>query len=90
MISDQVKCDICGAIKGDTNHWLVAVIIPPGEDAPEEVCIAFAPIAAEVQDEAVDKRDGEIEHICGHACAVKRFSQWLETLTSLPTKGSTE
>jgi hypothetical protein len=90
ILTDQVKCNVCGALKGETNHWLVAITIPPTEEEPGEVCIAFAPIDADTNEEDVELRDGTIEHICGHACAVKRFSQWLETLTPLPTKGSSE
>lgn len=78
IITDQVKCDVCPTTKGgETNHWLVAVIVPP-EDDPREQCIAFAPMGAAVEEHPYE--GAEIEHICSHACAVKRFSQWLGTL----------
>ena len=88
VIAEQITCDVCSTVKRETNHWLVAVTILPTPEEPEETCIAFAPIAADGEDfdpEAV------IAHICGHACAVKRFSQWLETLTQSPNpKGIAE
>lgn len=78
MITDQIRCDVCGAIKGETNHWLVAIV------DPSFVGIAFEPA------ELLEDRSGPpvFEDICGHACAHKRFSQWLETVTPLTRKGN--
>jgi len=75
VITDHIVCDVCGTPKGETNHWLIAATMPPTPAAPGEIGIGFAPMGTPVNDV-----DAKIEHICGHACAVKRFSQWLETL----------
>lgn len=68
-------CDVCGVQKGETNHWLLAVTRPPTPEEPGEEGIAFGPLDASL----IDPPSLKLEHICGHACAIKRFSQWLET-----------
>ena len=75
QVPSHIICDICGRPKGETNHWLAAITIPANDQDLRG--IAFAPIDTPVNDPAIKK-----EHICGQACAHKRFSQWLETLTA--------
>jgi hypothetical protein len=75
-----VACDVCGRSKGETNHWLQCITQPAKGDLPEIQGIGFGPIDAPISD-----ADIKVEHICGHACAVKRFSQWLETLNANST-----
>ena len=88
MIAPQVTCDVCGAEKRETNHWLVAVTYA------ELAGIAFIP--ADIAEGTRGTNDGRYEDICGHACAHKRFSQWLETLiqptrlTQLTPKGASD
>ena len=72
-------CDVCSRQKGENNHWLISVV------EPGEVGIAFGPI-----DSQVDNPNAKIEHICGDACALKRFSQFLGSLHPATPKGSTE
>jgi hypothetical protein len=72
VITDQIICDVCGCAKGETNHWLVAV------GHAEFSGIAFVPAEDVRQPRDID--GGKYEDICGHACAAKRLSQWLETL----------
>lgn len=68
-----IKCDLCGRQKGETNHWLTALI----SDVAEMPAIVFGPI------DIPAAGDGStLQHICSHACAMKRFSQWLGTLIS--------
>jgi hypothetical protein len=76
--STHITCDVCGQPKGETNHWLQCITQPPIADLPGIVGIGFGPIDAPVSDP-----DIKIEHLCGQACAMKRFSQWLETLTTV-------
>jgi hypothetical protein len=71
-IPNQIKCDNCGAVKGETNHWISCITIPPAEKAPGEDGIAFGPLEATITDPRL-----KIEHLCGEACATKRLSQWL-------------
>jgi hypothetical protein len=74
-VPNHMVCDVCGAPKGETNHWLMAVTQPPTPEMPGEIGIAFGPIDADLNDLTLKR-----EHICSHACAIKRFSQWLGTL----------
>lgn len=75
IVPNQLKCDVCGAESSETSTWLVAATIPPTPKRPGEVGIGFAPIETPTYDRSI-----KVEHICSHACAVKRFSQWLGTL----------
>jgi hypothetical protein len=85
----NIKCEVCGAVKGETNHWLDCVTVRQTTEAtggalnlayaakqPAMMAgIAFAPLGTPLTDPSIQK-----EHICSQACAVKRFSQWLGTL----------
>ena len=85
-IAEQITCDVCGTAKGETNHWLAAVVVPPQPDEPNERLIAFAPLdTVKPEDVDAEDRDAAIEHICGQACAHTRLSQWLDELSNSPT-----
>ena len=69
--SEHTTCDICGAVKGVTNHWQVAI------QAEDMGGIMFVPA-----EEATAQRNLPhitIQDICGQACATKRLSQYLST-----------
>jgi hypothetical protein len=68
MIERQYKCDsgACTQIKGETNHWIIAVL---GKDG-----CWFLPWSAQEANE-----DGAL-HICGAACAHKVLDKYLESL----------
>lgn len=66
--STHTTCDICGAVRGETNHWQVAI------QAEDMSGIMFVPA-----EEATVQRNMPrvtIQDICGQACAVKRLSQY--------------
>jgi hypothetical protein len=71
--SAHTTCDICGAVKGETNHWLVAfqfegyagiTIVPADAVSPDSRTLPKV----------------QADDICGHACATKRFSQFLSAM----------
>jgi hypothetical protein len=64
----EIKCDLCGTVKGETNHWIDCITVP----ASDTDGIAFGPFGASVSDPLIKK-----EHLCGEACTTKRLSQWL-------------
>ena len=70
----MIKCDVCGRVKGETNHWLIAVTSRPEAEHSCERGVAFAALGAHVD------TDFEQEHICGADCAHKKLSEFLETL----------
>jgi hypothetical protein len=76
FVTNQLACNVCAAESSTTKDWLVA-ILPTGVDA-DVPGIAFGPLGVDVSADP----GLAIEHICSHACAVKRFSQWLGTLNS--------
>jgi hypothetical protein len=59
------KCDYCGKIKGESNHWWLRVTYGPGQ--------AF--IVDEWSAQLADQ--GNVEHICSQECASKALSQWM-------------
>jgi hypothetical protein len=73
------KCDVCGSQRSGAAGWLVAAV-PPVSDEPTKQGIGFATIETSEADEEAYQSGFTIEHICSHACAMKRFSQWLGTL----------
>lgn len=77
IIPGQIKCDVCGAVKGETNHWLVAVTVS------NRAGIMFIP--AECVEESRNPL-AVYEDICGHDCAHKHFSRWLESPWTLPAQ----
>jgi hypothetical protein len=77
-VPNHIVCNVCGLAKGETNHWLKCITIPPTAEAPGLEGIAFALIDAPVYDP-----DIKIEHLCGQGCAHKRLSQWLDDLTAM-------
>lgn len=83
-IDQQITCDLCGAEKRETNHWLVAVETAPASDYLTPA-IGFAPIAFIPE----NRDDAEIKHICGQACAHTLLSQWLDSLNATPTERPT-
>jgi hypothetical protein len=78
MKSTVITCDVCGQIKGETNHWFIALT----NAGHHEVGIGFGPADCDHQTDTTIRED-----ICGQECLRKRLSQWLE-LTS--KKGATE
>lgn len=81
LVPDEIRCDVCGRQKGETNHWLQCITQPAKEEFPAIEGIGFGPI-----DAPISGTDVKVEHICCHACAVKRFSQWLGTLNTVERK----
>lgn len=73
IVSAHTTCDICGAVKGATNHWLVACQVQGMTG------IVFVPAADATIDREFAGRT-VVQDICGQACAIKRLSQFLETL----------
>jgi len=73
MIDQIFKCDVCGAVRGPSNHWLVVT-----EDS--EGCW-FLPWS---EDEATAS---EAKHICGAVCSHKVLDRYLESLRNGESNG---
>jgi hypothetical protein len=79
-----ITCDVCGRVKGETNHWFLA-IAPIDTSDPRSNGIAFGTSAAELE----DPRGLIRQHICGQECMHKRLSRWIEASTA-PTPTTQE
>lgn len=69
MILSIVKCNVCGAIKQEANHWFYAETQP---DSPDEVN-AF--ITIHPWDYPAEE-PGKI-HLCGRACVIAKVSEFM-------------
>ena len=73
MEKPVITCDVCGQVKGESNHWFL--VVSPEHPTPESHGIAFGASTAMFSDP-----EGLIlEDICGQACLHKRLSRWIET-----------
>lgn len=54
------KCDVCGKVKGETNHWFVLLLMPRKIEV--------------LQFEENWSKPGAT-HVCGSGCAMKRISE---------------
>jgi hypothetical protein len=69
--SEGINCNVCGRLKLEVNHWLIAVIWRSKTE------ITFFPASEEWL-----KVSGpfDFEDICGQKCAHTRLSQFLDSL----------
>ena len=65
---DAYKCDECGAIKGDVNHWWQFVRVP----GPRIVIFGWD---CPVRDE---NAAALVKHLCGIECVMKTVSRELK------------
>lgn len=54
------RCDVCGKVKGETNHWFVLLLMPRKIEV--------------LQFEENWSKPGAL-HVCGSGCAMKRISE---------------
>lgn len=75
MRAVRVTCDGCGAIKGDTNHWLAM----QADDDPEESYISLG-IAS------FNNASQDAKHYCGEQCLLKAVAAALPDLHKYPNQ----
>lgn len=84
-----VRCDECGAVKGETNHWLVVAVryetprqsnlIPPVEVEMFEGIKSLRCIFITKPSSTYDERFHLID-VCGRQCAIQFVSKKMEEL----------
>ena len=62
-IETKIICDVCGAVRGETNHWFSIYTYP----ATDGVLM--------IRQFATDRP----EHVCGQQCAHALLDRWLAT-----------
>lgn len=74
------KCDCCGKLKQEANHWLVVVrsplgccILPAGSDLVTEVKVGLSSPTSPAN-------TVEVFDACGDDCSHKMLSEWLQRL----------
>src|SRR5262249_24343257 len=77
----KVNCFVCGALRGETNHWSLAIlklmaIRKQGGAADQVLLIA----------DFNEETDGK--PICGNNCVHKLVERWLQTGSLEPPRGS--
>lgn len=64
------KCDECGKVKGESNHWFWCARVP----GPRFVVAAWDCVNCDPSVEIV-----EVKHLCGMGCAVKAMTKAMES-----------
>jgi hypothetical protein len=80
----QYLCDVCGAAKGDTNHWFIVAKSDFIDLGPRYTGTAPTVLISE-WDSAFAETKG-VKHACGRACTQKLVERWLETGTLEPAR----
>jgi hypothetical protein len=78
MKFETYKCDICGALKGETNHWWLRQV--SDNSVYFLLSTRLADHDAVVSAQPLDLRaptDDKVQHICSEQCATKALSQWM-------------
>lgn len=63
-IETKYVCDVCGAVRGETNHWFVG--------GTEDSNLQIWPFDS-------DPLYGGQQHLCGQKCAHAMLDRWLTT-----------
>lgn len=67
MKVESYKCDGCGKMKGETNHWWIMYASRDLDNAPMFQIYTWP---------SGTPSDG-VKHICSQECAIKTISEWL-------------
>ena len=72
-LATPYKCDYCGKLKGESNHWWLKL---PQPDHPVPRFELFP------WNEALNDAEG-VEHICSQECASKALSKWMSGIVKI-------
>lgn len=67
MKVEQYKCDVCGTLKGEPNHWFIIRLGGAFHIYPWDF------YGGEDEDTSIERE----QHVCGNACAQKRLEEWM-------------
>jgi hypothetical protein len=71
-------CDVCGATKGEANHWWMLSLAECACDDVDQMPQRFS-----VMPWSVDQsRNGEMRHLCGKGCAMQALERFMTPNTS--------
>ena len=63
----QFQCDMCGALKKDSNHWYVANILRSVGGTAHSFIVG----------EWDSGESGTEMHLCGRACVLRKMEEWM-------------
>jgi hypothetical protein len=70
MKIDSYKCDGCGKMKGETNHWWLIMI--------QGAAMQMLPWQMAPNPDAHGSDNARVfQHICSQACAIRLISEWM-------------
>ncbi len=78
-IANPWKCDYCGAIKGEQNHWWMRDLV--SAHLSDSFCLVRWDEDRAGEEQSHGKP--EFEHICGRVCAGKALEKWLAGAVSV-------
>jgi len=86
MKVETYKCDVCGKVKGDVNHWWIVALATDRE-------VGFGLVLVAWSEEALDDRslnhleDARKLHLCGSECVQKKVNEFMSKQVSAPSGG---
>jgi hypothetical protein len=69
----HIECSVCGAVKGETNHWFLVHASEAWTEGPKR-----APELDSLEINHFRERERG-EPVCGNNCAQKLVERWLQT-----------
>lgn len=66
-VQTQVVCAVCGAVRGEANHYFLVATTPPGPIQIERYMDEYPPVGGEFP-------------ACGHECVLRLVAKNLEKL----------
>lgn len=79
MTIETVKCDVCGAVKGETNHWFKMRRIKY-ENINNLSCVLLSSAQNSSSPLASGATVRDVLDLCGEACVIKKVSESLKEL----------
>lgn len=74
FLPNPIACDVCKAVKQPSNHWWYYQLVRIDKSGFQ--IFPWAPEA--------EVKDSGFGHLCGHTCAVKKLSEWMNDQSGEP------
>lgn len=71
------KCDVCGRLKDESNHWWLRMRTENEKQPPALGAFLLEPWDPDVADKQLRPECPLYEHICSESCAMKSLSQYM-------------
>jgi hypothetical protein len=74
----QIVCDVCQAVKKDTNHWYTL--------AMEDQLVCMRPLELPPDGVTNNLSVTSAQYVCGRFCAIEAITKWMDSLSEGPSR----